>query len=245
MECEICGGNPKVCEQRTRPVGRLGEVPRQRRHPHPVNPAVVWALGVRYAFSRAARCRSSAWWRSAVSRSASLCWWSWCRSSTASSASWSSACSACCRTSPCMAARRCGKLRRRDALAAIAGVTGVAPFVQGAGLAAVSDRVAGVLILGHRSPPPRCGLRTATRSRGCGSEPGAYRVVLGVGVAKRLGVGVGDRVTLVLPAATVTPAGVFPRQKQFEVAGCCARSPRWTRAPPTCTSPMLPPVQAR
>jgi lipoprotein-releasing system permease protein len=32
-------------------------------------------------------------------------------------------------------------------------------------------------------------------------------------------VNVGDRVTLVLPSATVTPAGLFPRQKRFQVRG--------------------------
>jgi lipoprotein-releasing system permease protein len=107
-----------------------------------------------------------------------------------------------------------------DALAAIAGVTGVAPFIQGAGLAAVSDRVSGVLIQGIDPRRHDAVSQYARHVReGVDLSPGAYRVVLGVGVAKRLGVGVGDRVTLVLPAATVTPAGIFPRQKQFEVAG--------------------------
>ncbi len=47
----------------------------------------------------------------------------------------------------------------------------------------------------------------------------AYRVILGARLAAQLGVGVGDRITLVLPAATITPAGAFPRQKRFTVAG--------------------------
>jgi lipoprotein-releasing system permease protein len=108
----------------------------------------------------------------------------------------------------------------RELLAAIPGVGGVAPFVQGAGLAAVADRVAGVLILGidPASHDAVSAYRDHVREDAV-LEPDSYRVVLGAGVAARLGVGVGDRVTLVLPAATVTPAGVFPRQKAFVVAG--------------------------
>lgn len=108
----------------------------------------------------------------------------------------------------------------RAALSAITGVSGVAPIVQGAGLAAVDDAVAGVLILGI--DPQAHDAVSAYREHvrgGMELAPDAFRVVLGAGVAARLGVGVGDRVTLVLPAATVTPAGVFPRQKAFQVAG--------------------------
>ena len=50
-------------------------------------------------------------------------------------------------------------------------------------------------------------------------QPGAFRVILGARLAARLGVGPGDRVTLVVPMANVTPAGAFPRQKRFVVAG--------------------------
>jgi lipoprotein-releasing system permease protein len=46
-----------------------------------------------------------------------------------------------------------------------------------------------------------------------------YQVVLGFQVAEQLQVGVGDTITLVLPSVTVTPAGLFPRQKRFTVSG--------------------------
>ena len=39
------------------------------------------------------------------------------------------------------------------------------------------------------------------------------------GWQKPLAVGIGDKVSIVLPSATVTPAGLFPRQKRFEVRG--------------------------
>jgi lipoprotein-releasing system permease protein len=99
------------------------------------------------------------------------------------------------------------------------GVVGAAPFVQGTGLAAVSDRALGVLIWGI--DPARQGSvsRYADYVEGDRNlRPGAYQAILGAGVAGRLGVGVGDSVTLVLPSATVTPAGVLPRQKRFVVA---------------------------
>jgi lipoprotein-releasing system permease protein len=107
-----------------------------------------------------------------------------------------------------------------EVLRAVPGVVGAAPFVQGAGLAAVTDRVAGVLILGI-DPDLHGAVSTFARhvDGPLGLEAGAYGVVLGAGVAARLRVGVGDAITLVLPAATVTPAGIFPRQKQFRVTG--------------------------
>jgi len=49
--------------------------------------------------------------------------------------------------------------------------------------------------------------------------PGQFGIVLGSGLASRLNVIVGDKVTLVLPEATVSPAGVMPRFKRFTVTG--------------------------
>jgi len=43
--------------------------------------------------------------------------------------------------------------------------------------------------------------------------------VLGDLLARNLGVGVGDRVTLLVPEASITPGGVFPRMKRFTVSG--------------------------
>jgi len=50
-------------------------------------------------------------------------------------------------------------------------------------------------------------------------QPGAYRIVLGSDLARALGVVVGDRVTVIAPEGVVTPAGVIPRIKSFEVSG--------------------------
>jgi lipoprotein-releasing system permease protein len=50
-------------------------------------------------------------------------------------------------------------------------------------------------------------------------KPGEFGVVLGVDLARSLGVLRGDKIALVAPQGVVTPAGVIPRLKQFTVAG--------------------------
>jgi len=106
------------------------------------------------------------------------------------------------------------------ALSRLPGVAGAAPFVEGAGLAAVAERVSGVLINGI---DPDSYARISSLGKFVeGRLPdagGSYQVVLGAQVAKQLQVAIGDTVTLVLPSATVTPAGLFPRQKRFTVSG--------------------------
>lgn len=107
-----------------------------------------------------------------------------------------------------------------EALSRIPEVIGVAPIVQGMGLAAVKDRVAGVMITGIEPDSYRQVSDFARFTNGGASlVAGQYQVILGAGVARRLAVQPGDRVTLVLPEATVTPAGLFPRQKRFTVSG--------------------------
>src|SRR5690606_22165487 len=49
-----------------------------------------------------------------------------------------------------------------------------------------------------------------------------YGVVLGVELARALGVSRGDRVVLVAPQGQVTPAGVIPRLRQLTVVGIFA-----------------------
>lgn len=51
---------------------------------------------------------------------------------------------------------------------------------------------------------------------------GAFNIVLGQELAAYLGVGVGDKVTVVTPQVSVTPVGVMPRLKAFTVSGLFA-----------------------
>lgn len=50
-------------------------------------------------------------------------------------------------------------------------------------------------------------------------EPGAWGMILGVGLAARLGVGPGDSITVFAPRIRATPAGVLPQVRQFTVVG--------------------------
>jgi lipoprotein-releasing system permease protein len=49
--------------------------------------------------------------------------------------------------------------------------------------------------------------------------PGRYRVILGAALAQELHAAVGDRVVLIVAQGNVTPVGVMPRMRAFEVAG--------------------------
>ena len=49
--------------------------------------------------------------------------------------------------------------------------------------------------------------------------PGSFNIILGAELAAVLGVGVGDKVTVVTPQLSATPVGVMPRLKAFNVVG--------------------------
>lgn len=105
-------------------------------------------------------------------------------------------------------------------VAGIDGVAGVASVVEGGALLATPTRVAGVNLIGVDLDS------YAEVSRvfdfAAPADPlvaGRFNVLLGAGLARRLGVSVGGTVTAVLPEATVTPLGTFARHKRLEVAG--------------------------
>ncbi len=110
---------------------------------------------------------------------------------------------------------------RRRALAR-PDVTAAAPFVEGKALAIAGESTAGISVRGIE---PK--LEQSVSSIGATLEsgslealvPGSYRMVIGQALAKALGVGVGGRVVLVLPKPLVTPAGIWPRTREFTVAG--------------------------
>ncbi len=119
-----------------------------------------------------------------------------------------------------------------ETLRSLEGVSGAVPLIQQAGLAAVTDRVTAVLITGIGQDYGTVSDVFEYLQAGSGElQAGRFQALLGAGVARQLGVAVGDRVTLVLPSATVTPAGLFPRQKRFQVLGIVrSRSEIDTRA---------------
>ena len=100
-------------------------------------------------------------------------------------------------------------------------VVGAAPFVAAQALLARGEDMQGVLVRGI--DPAHEGEVTdlaATNTEVLQAlQPGSFAIVLGVELAKNLGVAAGDTVTLIAPSGQVTPAGVVPRMKQMQVAG--------------------------
>jgi lipoprotein-releasing system permease protein len=97
-----------------------------------------------------------------------------------------------------------------------------APFVAAQALIARGDDMRGVLVRGI--DPVREADVTALGAQLKDGvlkqlQPGSWGVVLGVQLARSLGVGEGDSLTLVTPSGQTTPAGVVPRLKQVTVVG--------------------------
>ncbi|MBK1672229.1 lipoprotein-releasing system transmembrane subunit LolC [Ectothiorhodospira shaposhnikovii] len=101
-------------------------------------------------------------------------------------------------------------------------VVGVAPFVEAEGMFSSGRQVSGAMIRGVvpdlESRVSRVGEHIILGSMD-ELQPGRFGVVLGRELALALGVGVGDKVTLITPKAAVTPVGVLPRMRRLDVVG--------------------------
>jgi len=101
-------------------------------------------------------------------------------------------------------------------------IVGTAPYYQAEGMLVFSGNVNGAIIRGVLpEEEPKVSVIADRMLDGSLSNlaAGDFNMVIGVELARVLGVGVGDKVTLVAPQANVTPAGVLPRLKQFRIAG--------------------------
>ena len=101
-------------------------------------------------------------------------------------------------------------------------VVGAAPFVSAQSLIARGDDMRGAVVRGIL-PAEEANVtevaRTLRDTTLAKLQPGAWRIVLGVELARALRVREGDAVTIIAPGGQVTPAGVVPRLKSFTVAG--------------------------
>ena len=101
-------------------------------------------------------------------------------------------------------------------------VKGSAPYVQGQGMMVSGRLVTGVMLNGidpHlEENVSRIGelIQDADLSV---LRPGEFGVLLGEDLADYLGVGTGEKITVITPEATVTPAGILPRLRRFTVVG--------------------------
>ena len=102
------------------------------------------------------------------------------------------------------------------------GVIGLAPFVNAEGMISNGPRVSGAVLRGVL-PEQEGEVSDLPEKMRVGSiqdlVPGEFGIVLGRELARALGVGPGDRVVVITPQASVTPAGFLPRLKRFTVVG--------------------------
>ncbi|MCU0812615.1 MAG: lipoprotein-releasing ABC transporter permease subunit [Thiobacillaceae bacterium] len=101
-------------------------------------------------------------------------------------------------------------------------VIAAAPFVQAQGMLAYGESVRGAMVRGilPDQEDKVADFRPHIKSGQLDAlVPDSFNIVLGSELARALGVFVGDRVTLIAPQGVVTPAGVVPRLKTFNVVG--------------------------
>nr|WP_308447425.1 lipoprotein-releasing ABC transporter permease subunit [Parachitinimonas caeni] len=101
-------------------------------------------------------------------------------------------------------------------------VLATAPYVDAQGLLSVEGSVRGAMIRGI-DPAKETGVADIAGKFTAGSldalKAGEFGIVLGREMARNLGVGPGDKVTLITPMGQITPAGMLPRLKSFHVVG--------------------------
>jgi len=100
-------------------------------------------------------------------------------------------------------------------------VQGAAPFVERQALLQGTRRSGAVIrgVLPEQEPKVSELDRKMLKGRLGDLKPGAFGIVLGNELAMELGVGVGDKVTVVTSEVTATPVGAVPRFKRCEVVG--------------------------
>ena len=109
-----------------------------------------------------------------------------------------------------------------DEVARFAGVIAAAPYIEEQAMMAHGGNSAGILMRGILPDAER---RVADlgphllSGRLSDLDPGKFRVILGKALADELGARVGDRVVLIVAQGDVTPVGVLPRMRAFQVAG--------------------------
>ncbi|BAK77852.1 lipoprotein releasing system, transmembrane protein, LolC/E family [Pseudogulbenkiania sp. NH8B] len=119
-----------------------------------------------------------------------------------------------------------GKLSDWPSVAGLAAkephVIAAAPFVNAQGLMSAAGNVRGALIRGI-DPASEDRVVDVGKHMVTGKlaslKPGEFGILLGVELARQLNVVTGDKVTVITPEGSVTPAGMLPRLKQFTVVG--------------------------
>lgn len=101
-------------------------------------------------------------------------------------------------------------------------LVGSAPFVEGQVMLTFERQVSGTMLRGvlpEREHQVSEVVERITAGQLEALKAGEYGIILGAELAHYLGVWLGDKVTVVTPQVTTTPAGILPRLKRFTVVG--------------------------
>lgn len=101
-------------------------------------------------------------------------------------------------------------------------VEATAPYVEGQAMVRTGGALSGVMLRGI-DPAQEQKVSEVARYMKAGKladlTPGAFNIVIGAELAEQFGIGVGDKIDVMIPQASVTPAGILPRFRRFTVAG--------------------------
>ncbi len=107
-------------------------------------------------------------------------------------------------------------------------IEATAPFIHLQGMITAGGQVSGVMVSGIE-PEYEKKVSIIGEHMVEGSldslKSGEFNIILGRSMASKMGLEIGDKVTLVLPEASPSPAGVIPRFKRFTVSGVFSVSP--------------------
>lgn len=101
-------------------------------------------------------------------------------------------------------------------------VRGAAPYVEAQAMVMRDDAVRGIMVRGilpEEEPKVSSVAAQVKLGRLTDLRPGEFNIVLGSELARSLHLRLGDKLTMIAPQGQVTPAGVLPRLKQFNVVG--------------------------
>ncbi|MDP1871930.1 MAG: lipoprotein-releasing ABC transporter permease subunit [Gallionella sp.] len=101
-------------------------------------------------------------------------------------------------------------------------VAAAAPYVAGQGMLSFGQSVQGVMVRGI-DPERETAITDLSNNIKAGKltdlRSTEFGIVLGSDLARALGVRMGEKVMLIAPQGSITPAGMMPRVKQFRVVG--------------------------
>jgi len=101
-------------------------------------------------------------------------------------------------------------------------IKGSAPYVQGQCMIVHGKQVTGVLLNGIDPQLEDNVSRISEHLIDVRMDilrPNEFGILLGIDLANYLGVEIGEKITVITPEVTVTPAGILPKFKRFTVAG--------------------------